>query len=66
MKEYSLKLEISCKLSRNQPTRLWLHDFARIRSRTGVSNTQPTGRMWPARAFCAARDACCEISIIII
>jgi len=24
--------------------------------RTGVSNTRPTGRMWPARAFCATRD----------
>jgi len=23
----------------------------------GVSNTRPAGRMWPARTFCAARDA---------
>ena len=25
--------------------------------RPGVSNTWPAGRMWPARAFCATRDA---------
>ena len=24
--------------------------------RSGVSNTRPAGRMWPARSVCAARD----------
>jgi len=52
------------KFSVAQKSVMFMIDFDNFseKCRPEVTNTRPAGRMWPAKAFCVARDAVWEFS----